>query len=237
MINTKNLLVFLISSLLVISSCTKKTEESLLLDAKNKMEEAKKLEADNKVDEARKDYEQVIDIYNDFLSGYPSSTKAPDVYSTIAKIYSDNLKDYTSAIKYYKELTDKFPDTKESKYGLFMIAFIYDEMLKDKELAKQSYQKFLDKYPKDEDPNEKMSESARMMLQMLQENKSIEDVIKNVQQDEKKDTAAAKNKDTKENQDNKDKKDAKVVPPTNDNANPDGSVKNGTVPPPPKDKK
>src|SRR5205085_7003791 len=73
----------------------------------------------------------------------------------------------------------KYPAAKETKYAMFMIAFIYDEMLKDKEMAKQSYQKFLDKYPTDENPNEKMSESARMMLQMLQDNRSIEDIIKN----------------------------------------------------------
>ena len=90
--------------------------------------------------------------------------KHRDVYSNIAKIYSDNLKDYPNAIKYYKELSDKFPSTKEAKYGMFMVAFIYDEMLQDKENAKIAYKNFLDKYPKDEDPNEKMSESARMML-------------------------------------------------------------------------
>jgi len=86
-------------------------------------------------------------------------------------------------VKYYEELTQKHPNTKESKYGMFMVAFIYDEMLKDKEKAKANYQKFLDKYPKDEDPNEKMSESASMMLQMLDENRSIEDIIKNTQKD------------------------------------------------------
>ncbi len=64
-----------------------------------------------------------------------------------------------------------------------MVAFIYDEMLKNKDKAKENYKKFLDKYPKDEDPNEKMSESARMMLQMLDENRSIEDIIKNTSKD------------------------------------------------------
>ena len=56
-------------------------------------------------------------------------------------------------------------------------------MLKDKNKAKENYKKFLDKYPKDEDPNEKMSESARMMLQMLDDNRTIEDIIKNTQKD------------------------------------------------------
>ncbi len=105
------------------------------------------------------------------------------MYSSIAKIYVDNLRDYNNAIKYYDELSQKHPGTKESKYGMFMVAFIYDEMLKNKDKAKENYKKFLDKYPKDEDPNEKMSESARMMLQMLDENRSIEDIIKNTSKD------------------------------------------------------
>ena len=125
------------------------------------MEEAKKFEADNKPDDAKKSYEEIIKIYVKVLDDYPSSTKAPDIYSNIAKIYSDNLKDYPNAMKYYKELADKFPATKEAKYGMFMIAFIYDEMLQNKEMAKDAYKKFLEKYPKDDDPNEKMSESAK----------------------------------------------------------------------------
>lgn len=178
------LLIFLIS-LFIFSSCTKQSEDSLLNDAMAKLEEAKKLEEASKPDEAKSFYREAVEIYKEFLKEYPSSPKAPEVYSTIAKIYSeakvtdDKNSDYTNAIRYYKELAEKYPETKDAKYAMFMIAFIYDEMLKDKELAKEAYRKFLEKYPKDEDVNEKMSESARMMLQMLEENRSIEDIIKN----------------------------------------------------------
>jgi len=100
---------------------------------------------------------------------------------------------------------------------MFMIAFIYDEMLKDKQMAKDSYKKFLDKYPKDEDPNEKMSESARMMLQMLDDNRSIEDIIKNSQS---KDTVKVpgdkktddKKPDDKKTDDKKSNEDVKTPP-------------------------
>lgn len=197
----KLLLLLLIPALvLIFSSCTKESEDSILLSAKTKMEEAKKLETENKLDEAKKSYLEAVEIYKKYLAEYPSSSKAPEVYSSIAKIYVDNLRDYPNAIKYYEELSKKFPATKESKYGMFMVAFIYDEMLKDKDKAKESYRKFLDKYPKDEDPNEKMSESARMMLQMLDENRSIEDIIKNTQKDtlktEKKEPTGNKDTDT-----------------------------------------
>jgi len=172
----------------------------MLNDAKAKLDQAKNAEEQSKPDEAAKLYQEAINIYTDFLKEYPSSPKALEVYSTIARIYSeakistDKNLDYMNAVRYYKELSEKFPDTKEAKYGMFMIAFIYDEMLKNKELAKDSYRKFLDKYPKDTDPNEKMSESARMMLQMLEENRSIEDIIKNP----KGDTAKVKSPDKKD---------------------------------------
>lgn len=181
MLKYRILIIPAVIAVFLFSSCTKQSEESLLLDAKTKMEEASKLETENKPDEAKKAYEEVINIYKQILDDYPNTEKAPSIYSNIAKIYSDNLRDYNNALKYYKEASEKFPETREAKYAMFMIAFIYDEMLKDKEMAKDSYKKFLEKYPKDEDPNEKMSESARMMLQMLEENRSIEEIIKGTQ--------------------------------------------------------
>jgi tetratricopeptide (TPR) repeat protein len=177
------LLILLLIPALLLTACSKESEDSILLSAKSKLEEGKKFDTDSKPEEAKKAYGEAIEIYKKFLSEYPASPKAPEVYSSIAKIYVDNLRDYPNAIKYYEELNQKHPSTKESKYGMFMVAFIYDEMLKDKDKAKENYRKFLDKYPKDEDPNEKMSESARMMLQMLDENRSIEDIIKNTQKD------------------------------------------------------
>ena len=97
-----------------------------------------------------------------------------------------------------------------------MVAFIYDEMLKDKEMAKDSYKKFLEKYPKDEDPNEKMSESARMMLQMLEENRSIEDIIKNSQSKDSVKTPGDKKTEDKKTEDKKND-----VKKTEDNKNAD----------------
>ena len=59
-----------------------------------------------------------------------------------------------------------------------MVAFTYDEYMKDKDKAKDAYKKFLEKFPNDTDPNDKMSESARTMLQVLESGKTIEDMIK-----------------------------------------------------------
>jgi hypothetical protein len=108
---------------------------------------------------------------------------------------------------------------------MFMIAFIYDEMLKDKQMAKESYQKFLEKYPKDEDPNEKMSESARMMLQMLEENRSIEDIIKGTQKDTIKTAGEIEDKKAGEKDKQPEVKDTET--PKDQNAPDDGTIPPG----------
>jgi len=145
------------------SQTSKKTEEQYLTEAKAKYEEKK--------------YDEAITNYREFLKNYPKSGQAIYVYNQIAGIQIENLKDQLGAINTYKELAANFPDSKEAKQSLFMVAFIYDETLKDKENAKQAYKVFLQKYPTDTDPNDKMSESARTMLEVLESGKSIEDMI------------------------------------------------------------
>lgn len=165
----------------------------MLLTAKNKLDEAKKFESESKTDDAKRTFAESIDLYKIVLKEYPNSPKAPEVYRIIAELYDNALADYDNAIRFYKELVDKYPTTKEAKYGLFMMGYIYDDKVKNKDLAKEFYKKFLDKYPQDTDPNEKLSESVRFMLKMMEENKTIEDVIKSVPQDTTKKTEVDKN--------------------------------------------
>jgi len=162
-LNFKIILVLLTA--IIISGCTenKKSEEQYLADAKLKLEEKK--------------YDEAITGYREFLKNYPKSDKAIFAYNEIAGIQISNLSNPQEGIKTYIELAEKHPDTKEAKQSLFMVAFIYDETLKDKQNAMASYQKFLDKYPKDNDQNDKMSESARTMLEVLKSGKSIEEII------------------------------------------------------------
>lgn len=204
----------------IFSSCNKKTEDELLQLANQKVEEAKKMDNENKQEDAKRLYTEAVEFYKQFINEYPSSKKIAGVYSGVAKIYSDNLHEYPTAIKYYADISAKFPNTKDSKYAMFMTAFIYDEMLKDKEKAKESYKKFIEKYPVD-DANEKMSESAKMMLQMLEGNSSIEDIIKQ-NAGNKTDTAKTKT-DTSKVKIKKIDDDVKVPP--QDNLQKDGDVK------------
>jgi tetratricopeptide (TPR) repeat protein len=141
-----------------------KTEEQYLNDAKAQ-EEAQK-------------FDEAIATYKEFVKAYPKSDKNIFAYNRIAGIYIDKMKNYQEAINTYNELAAKHPDTKEAKQSLFMVAFIYDENMKDAAKAKEAYKNFLAKYPSDTDPNDKMSESAKMMLQVLESGQSIEDLIK-----------------------------------------------------------
>jgi tetratricopeptide (TPR) repeat protein len=152
--------------IVLLASCSqtsKKSEEQYITDAKAKYD--------------AKQYNEAINEYREFLKNYPKSSQAIYAYNQVAGIQIENLKDQLGAINTYKELAANFPETKEAKQALFMIAFIYDETLKDKENAKQAYKNFLQKYPTDTDPNDKMSESARTMLEVLESGKSIEDMI------------------------------------------------------------
>lgn len=141
----------------------KKTESELLDNAKAKYDE--------------KNYDESVGIYREFIKEYPKSDKAVFAYNQIAGIQIDAQKNHLEGIKTYKELAEKFPATKEAKQALFMVAFIYDETLKDKTNAITAYETFLQKYPTDSDANDKMSESARTMLELLKSGKPIEEII------------------------------------------------------------
>ncbi len=166
MLLTKLKFLPFLAIVLLFASCSqpsKKTEDQYITDAKAKYDEKK--------------YDETITIYREFLKNYPKSNQAIFAYNQIAGIQIENLKDHQGAINTYKEMAAAFPDTKDAKQAMFMVAFIYDETLKDKENAKASYKAFLAKYPTDTDPNDKMSESARTMLEVLESGKTIEDMI------------------------------------------------------------
>ncbi len=170
----RTLLLVILSVMLV--SCSEQTKKP-----QNEEEafNAAKTTYDSAVVRKDKDmFAQSINLYKEFIKNYPNSEKVKNAYNQIAGIYFDNLQNYQEAINTYNEIVAKFPDSKEAKQSLFMVAFIYDETLKDKENAKASYKKFLDKYPTDTDPNDKMSESARVMLEVLESGVSIEEKIK-----------------------------------------------------------
>lgn len=175
MLKTGLNLLFAALIVVMIASCGKqekelKTEEEYLTTAKS-LYDSGLVKNDNEL------FNQSIKKYQEFVAKFPNSEKVLFAYNQIAGINFDNLKNYPEAINTYKVVVDKYPDKKEAKQSLFMIAFIYDETMKDKENAKTFYKKFIEKYPTDTDPNDKMTESAKRMLEVLETGKSIEDLI------------------------------------------------------------
>ena len=122
-------------------------------------------------------YLDSINNYLNFIEDFPSSPEVPDAYYKIGEIYNNILKEYSNAIEYYKTAFEKSPDSKNGKYSLFLIAFVFDEELKNKDSAIIYYEMFLKKYPVDTDPKQKLSRSAEVLLNSLNNNISIEEVI------------------------------------------------------------
>lgn len=159
-----NLLVILLAAIVFYSCGEKKmTEEEYLNKANTELE--------------NKQYKESIATYQELIKNYPESKNSIFAYNQVAGIYMENLQDFPSGIQAYRDLYASFPDTKEGKNALFMVAFTYDEKMQDKDNAVKAYKEFLAKYPEDTDPNEKMSESAKMMIEVLESGKSVEDLI------------------------------------------------------------
>jgi len=206
------ILTLIVIAVTLISSCSDdtKTEEEMLSKAKTTYDSALASKNNDLFTES-------INLYKGFIEAYPNSEKVVFAYNQIAGIQFESLKNYQESIKTYKEIAEKFPESKEAKQSLFMVAFIYDETLKDKDNAIAAYKFFLEKYPEDTDPDDKMSESAKIMLQVLESGTSIEEMIlKNIEEQEKKGDEEKKDEEVKEEpkeEVEKDVKIKKVVPP------------------------
>jgi tetratricopeptide (TPR) repeat protein len=213
-------IIFILIALfaVMLNSCGKK--ESTLNTEEEYLAAAKTLLDSGEVTKNKELFTQSLEKYKEFIGKYPKSEKVIFAYNQIAGIYFDKLQNFPEAINTYKAIYENYPDKKEAKQSLFMVAFIYDETLKDKENAKIFYKKFLEKYPTDTDPNDKMSESAARMLEVLESGKSIEDLIlqNETAGDKKTETKTDENKDA--NQDSKPVKTQKVP-----DANTDGTPK------------
>jgi len=204
MLNSKIRILLSIILIFTFASCSKKTKtEDEYLNTAKALYDSAIVKKDNNM------FNESIKTYKDFINEYPKSEKSVFAHLQIAKIYDENLNSYPDAIKTYTDVIQKFPTTKEAKQSMFLIAFIYDEKMKNKENAIIAYKNFLEKYPQDTDPNEKLSESAKVMLQTLESGNSIDDIIKKIEANEKKDA----NKEDIKKDDQKKEDTKKDTPP------------------------
>lgn len=145
----QSIIIFLI--LLLASGCTRKSDSQLYTEA---------LEA-----EKRKDFQSAVELYEEVINKYQTSSYAESSLSRLAYMYNNDIKDSQKALAAYKKFYELFPESKQAPTMLFLTAFIYGNELKILDSAKTRYRLFLEKYPDHE-----LAESAKFELANLGKN-------------------------------------------------------------------
>jgi TolA-binding protein len=149
----KVLPAILIFLLLLLTGCSKPTEEELW----NKGVDAQK--SDN--------FDKALSSYQLLMKEYPKSEKVPEALYAIASIYQNNKQDSTKhhfqkAIEAYQRLVNEYPHHATASSASFLIGFIYNNELKNTDSAKAAYEFYISRYP-----TSPMIESARFELSNL----------------------------------------------------------------------
>lgn len=162
----------LLLALIVITSCSRKSEEDLLKDANVAIEQ--------------KNFEPGVQSLQQLIDEYPKGAHAERAQLLIANLYQNNIKDFEKAVAAYDRFFQLFPGSKDAPNALFLKAFILNNELQQYDRAKIAYQSFLEKYP-DHD----LAASARFEMENL--GKSPDDLLKTeVAEGEKTPPAGAK---------------------------------------------
>lgn len=156
----KKILLYVLAFFIVlITGCTRKTENYY-------MNEAAKNISNNNVPAA-------IKAYDNLVNDYPNSPKAPYALFQTATLYQnkqvaeENLTGTQSlekAANRFKSLYDKYPDDKLAPKALFMAGFIQGNDLKKYQQAKATLNLFLQKFPNNELTNSAKEELNNMGL-------------------------------------------------------------------------
>jgi len=130
-------------SLLIMTGCSKKSEQGYIETAKKNIDE-------NKIAEAIVNYETLI-------KDYPESQLAPEAMYQMGSLYQNkrvpNLKEnesFLKAVQIYKNIHEKYSKSKQAVSALFMAGFIQANDLRNYDEATATYNLFLQKYPNSE---------------------------------------------------------------------------------------
>lgn len=141
--------------LLVISGCSKKTENEYMNMAADSWKK-------NNIPEAVKAYEAIV-------AEYPTGSMAPKALMELGKLYQYKVdkritekEGLAKAIDCFKKITEKYPKSDEAPLALFMTAFIQANELKEYAEATINYKLFLQKYP-----DHTMSQNAKDELETM----------------------------------------------------------------------
>ena len=134
--------------LLVIISCSKKSDVDLYADAK--------------AAEGKKDFQMAAETYEQLVANFPNTAYAETSLQRLSVIYNNNLKDSRKAVFTYQRYYSMFPAGKQAPTMLFLSGFIYNNELHQLDSAKLVYETFLQKYPDHE-----LAASAKFELETL----------------------------------------------------------------------
>lgn len=142
----------IILSGLLLTGCSKKSEQELWDSGQRNMQAGK--------------YQEAIDSYETLVKDYPSSPRAPKVLFEIGKLYQGkgvkNISETESmkkAVEYYNRIFKEYPKSAEAPGALFMVGFIQANDLHDFNSATASLKQFIASFP-----NNEMASSAQAEL-------------------------------------------------------------------------
>ncbi len=166
--------IFLIT--IILSGCSKKTDEQYLNEAKTSVE--------------NKNIDKAVTAYQDLVKEYPNSPKAPEAIFELATLYQNKMvKDIPAnqslqkAIGLFRSVFDKYPKSRLAPKALFMSGFILANDLKQYNQATASFSLFLQKFPNNELASSAREELENMGLtpeEILQKKKNIKADVSNV---------------------------------------------------------
>lgn len=142
----------IIFTAVLLTGCSKKSEEELFYAGQKNVQEGK--------------YTEAVDAYETLVKDYPQSPRAPKVLFEIGKLYQGkavkNISETESlkkAAEYYSRIFKEYPKSAEAATALFMAGFIQANYLRDFNSATASFKQFLSSYP-----NHEMVPSAQAEL-------------------------------------------------------------------------
>ncbi len=178
------LIGMIFSTAVLISSCSRKSEQVLNQEAEKAL--------------AEKNYKEAVSVYNQLVRSFSKSPDAPKAYFNLGMVYFGNLNDQKKgeqvweklvrkfpgfdlereffayaqetqdrrdpqlAIRVYEEILRYFPASPNRDKASFLIGFVYSEQLKDYPKAKEVFEKFIKEYPQSD-----LKDDAEFMLKNL----------------------------------------------------------------------
>jgi TolA-binding protein len=93
-----------------------------------------------------KNYEETLQILEDFSKDYPLSKRAEKALFKMGYIYTYNLSNYEKAREIFQRIIDSYPDWNAAPSSLYYLGVIED-LEGNKESAHLIHQELLKKYP------------------------------------------------------------------------------------------